>query len=433
MDEASLSGDTPAVSSWPQEIPALALKTIAQGGEAVGRYRGRAVFVWGGLPGEVVAVRLTQVRRTYARGVVSQVLQAVAGRVAPRCPLFGRCGGCQWQYIAYPRQLEFKAAIVADQCRRLGGLSDPPVAPTIGMDLPWAYRTRATFHLSPEGEIGYYARQSHQVVPLEECPLLVSEINRLLPSLRRSLAALALADRPSGVTVRYSWAQDRLLLLIHQGTLSGARRLHELFGGEVARVVWEKGRPAGRGGMEERLGGVLLRVSATSFFQVNIPQAERLLETVEDMLAPTSSDHLLDAYAGVGALSLPLLERVASLVAVESHPAAVRDLQENARRLQPEKVTALRGRVEEVLPTLQRPVDLALLDPPRRGAHQAIPALLQARPRRIVYVSCHPGTLARDLRVLCAGGYRVVRIQPIDLFPQTFHVESVTLLVGPSG
>jgi 23S rRNA (uracil1939-C5)-methyltransferase len=412
----------------------LCLEGMAQGGEAVGREGGRVVFVQGGLPGEVVLVRLTETQKAYARGVVERVLQPASERVLPTCPLFGRCGGCHWQYIAYPAQLALKQTIVLEQCRHLGRIDSPPVVPAIGMEEPWAYRSTAELHVGPAGESGYYAAHSHAVVPLGRCPLLVPALNALLPPLQSSLDDISPPERSAQVTLRFSWADGRSLVLLHGGTRRGATTLREHLAGLTGEVAWQRGRQvevlAGRGFLYETLGGVSLRVSPTSFFQVNVPQAQRLLETVRSLLDPRPGDHLLDAYAGVGALSLPLVPQVGRVTAIESHPAAVADLLENARQMGAEdRVEAIGGLVEQVLAVEERRFDLVLVDPPRRGClPAALQAIVRSRPRRVVYVSCHPGTLARDLRQLQEGGYRLRQVQPLDLFPQTFHVESVALL-----
>jgi 23S rRNA (uracil1939-C5)-methyltransferase len=412
----------------------IRLEGIAQGGEAVGRWKGQVIFVQGGLPGEVVALRLTARRRSFARGVVEEVLQPSRDRIKPRCPLFGNCGGCHWQYIAYPTQVDLKQTIVVEQCRHLGRIAELPLAAPLAMAEPWGYRSTAELHLSPAGLVGYYAARSHEVVPLEVCPLLAPALNDLLPPLQRLLPTLTPADRPKALTMRWSWAEECVLLLLTGGTRQGALHLGEELAGLAAEVVWRHGRQMevlhGRGYFHEALDDLLLRVSPTAFFQVNVPQARRLLQAVRALLDPRPEDHLLDAYAGVGALSLPLLGSVRQVTAVESHPAAVADLRANVRRWADSgQVEVLAGPVERVLPAHEGQYDLATLDPPRRGcAPAALQAILAGRPRRIVYVSCHPGTLARDIRILIDGGHRLRFIQLVDLFPQTFHVESVALL-----
>ena len=431
---------TRSFTAGPLDPPAagqrlrLRLEGIAQGGEAVGHHEGRVVFAQGGLPGEDVLVRLTASRPAYARGVVEEILVPAPERISPHCPLFGRCGGCHWQYASYLAQLALKRTIVADQCRHLGGMENPPVAAAIGMDEPWGYRSTAELHLSPAGQAGYYAAQSHDVVPLAACPLWVPALQAPLALLQRLLPEVAAADRPAGVTLRWSWAEGRPLVLIEGNSRRGALRLGEGLAALVPEIAWRRGPEvqvlSGRGYLCEALGEEPLQVSPTSFFQVNVPQARRLLQTVRALLDPCPEDHLLDAYAGVGALSLPLAGAVRRVTAIESHPAAVADLCQNARRWTPSgHVEVLPGLVEQVLPQRAGGYDLVLLDPPRRGClPAALAAILAGRPRRIVYVSCHPGTLARDIRTLQAGGYRLRQVQPLDLFPQTFHVESVALL-----
>ncbi|MBN1483342.1 MAG: class I SAM-dependent RNA methyltransferase [Chloroflexia bacterium] len=413
----------------------MRIRRIAQGGAGVGHYQGRVVFVGGALPGEIVSVQLYQKRKSYASGHVVAIEEASSERVEPACPLFGLCGGCQWQYIAYPAQLVFKQAIVREQCRRLGRIEDAPVQPTLGLGNPWAYRSAARLHVSPGGQLGYYAWRSHDVVPLERCPLLVEPLNELLLPLQEALSTRPPNERPNQVSLRYSWFERRCLLLLHGGAASAAARLAADLGASVAELAGQWGRrlhvQAGRGFLLEELGGLSLQVSPTSFFQINVPQTQQILQLLASMLEPQPGERLLDAYAGVGALSLPLAAAggLAGVTAIESHRAAVADLRENARQLQATPITAHQGTVEAVLPTLRQRFDLVLLDPPRRGCPEAVlEAIARRGPRRIAYVSCHPGTLARDLRYLRRFGYRLVRLQPVDLFPQTFHIESVALL-----
>lgn len=417
---------------WPARLEGLCLEGMAQGGEAVARYRGRVVFVQGGVAGDVVAARVVQARSRYARAVVEGIQVPSPERTSPRCPLFGRCGGCSWQHIAPPAQLRFKRAIVEEQCRFLGGIPDPPVAPVLGMEDPWGYRHTAELHVSPEGQAGFHAAGSRVVVPLAACPVLVPPLEQLLPELQRLLPTVIGKALPQAVVLRYSRAEQRVLVLLVGGSLEAARELAQGLGQNVPEVAWQPGRRLevlrGRGYLVETLRGVPFRFSPTAFFQVNPPQAERLIDVVAEFLQPGPGQRLLDAYAGVGALSLALAGREVRVTAVEEHPAALEDMRENARNLGA-NVEILPGRVEQVLPRHRGKFDLAILDPPRRGC---LPAALQAvarsEPRRIAYVSCHPGTMARDLRLLLAAGYRLVEIRPLDLFPQTFHIESVALL-----
>lgn len=424
-------GNRPA-HSWPTHLPSVTLERIAQGGEAVGRHEGRVVFVRGGLPGEVVSVHLTQTRSRYARGVVDEVLRAAPERVEPRCALFGKCGGCHWQFIAYPAQIVFKQTILKEQCHRIGHIEDAPVLPALGMTDPWGYRAKAQLHLAPDGLAGFYAWNSHEVIPLERCPLLVPKINRVLPLLRGA-QGLRPADRPSQITLRYSWAEDTCLTILHGGTRRGALALLEYLSDQIREIAWENGRRteilSGKGFLLETLGTTSLRVSPDSFFQANVPQTQRLVHILGECLGIRPSDRLLDAYAGVGALSLPLASLVKQVTAIEAHAMAASDCARNAVQLGLANVEVLEGSVERVLPTLDRRFDLVILDPPRRGCHErALEAVVQCRPRSVAYVSCHPGTLARDLGLLRAWGYHPRQILPVDLFPQTFHVESLSVL-----
>ena len=392
---------------------------MAYGGQAIGHHEGRVVFVEGGIPGEEVWASVRP-RGDYLAGRVEEVIVASPHRVAPPCPYVGACGGCQWQHIAYSHQLELKQHILAEQLRRIGKFNDPPVPPTVPSE-PWAYRNHARFSLDREGRLGFVGPGGRRPVAIDRCLIMDEAINRTLAVLqehhetltRRAGAALSKSkgSRLHQVAVRYGVATGELLI---NPDLS--RRDVPLASGQSL--------------YHESLLGHRFQVSAASFFQVNTPQAETLVRLVTERLALTGRETVVDAYAGVGTFAALLAGRAARVIAIEESAAAIQDARVNLEGLG--NVELIAGKVERVLPLLEEPVDAVILDPPRPGCHAAVlEAIIERAPRRVVYVSCDPATLARDLAVLRDGGYALREALPVDLFPQTYHIEAVVTLDRP--
>ncbi len=381
----------------------LDLTAMTHGGSALGRDAGRPIFVPFGLPGERVRVRVTRDKRSYAFAEVESVIAVSPERVAPRCPHFGVCGGCHWQHIAYAAQLRFKRDVVAEQFARIGGLRDALVHPTIPSPDPWNYRSHATFHVTDAavgaGRLGFVALDGHTVIPLEECHIIQPELRAWFESLK---------------TERFTPGQ-RVRLQI--GT-SGER--------VIARTSAASAEPDDEAAVSSSarthyvVKGRSFQVTGGSFFQVNQP--ETLVDLVLDRLALTGAERVLDLYSGVGLFTAFLAERARFVTAVEIYAPAVRDAESNLAGFT--NVDLRVGAIEAALPRAQ--VDAAVVDPPRAGMKpKALAALVSRAPRTLVYVSCDPATLARDAKALVASGYRLLDVQPVDLFPQTYHVEAV--------
>lgn len=409
-------------------ILSLNLTSIAHGGAALGRREGKVIFVPYALPGETVRVEVVEDHDRYAYARLVEVMEPSPERVPPPCPYFGPqgCGGCHWQHATYQAQLRLKAEVVADQLVRLGRLADPPVHPTLPDSTGWAYRNQARFHPAPEGGLGFRAASGDQVVPVEECRILHPLLSDLYDALDLDLPGLA-------------------ALTLRAGTVTGERMLiFETAGDEppslevdlpVSCVLLLADGTAvnliGRNDLNEMVAGHTYRISASSFFQVNTPQAAQLVRLALEYLDLRGDEVVLDGYSGVGLFAVPLAERAGLTIAVETDPWAVEDLLENTAAL--ENVEVIEGPVEAALAGLKQPLDAAVVDPPRTGlTREALEGLVAAAPRRIVYVSCDPATLARDGRRLVDAGYHLVQVQPVDMFPQTYHIETVSLWVQPS-
>jgi len=348
-----------------------------------------------------VRVQLAQQRKRFARGRLLEVLEPSPSRVSPPCPYFGMCGGCHWQHIDYEAQLRFKRQVLCSQLERIGKQEKPLVRAAIGMKDPWAYRNHVRLGVDRLGQVGYYAPKSRDIVPVDE-------------GLRH-------------ISLRAGINTGEQMLILEGDSES----VPELDLDMPISCVYQDGRGgiavmAGSSHYHERLDNRTFRVSGPSFFQVNTQQAQRLIETVRAFLSLQPQEVLLDAYCGVGTFALLLAPDVKRVLGIESSLWAIEDALINGAR---EDVEFLQGGIAEVLSDPGFSCDAVVLDPPRSGCTaDALRALTLCGPSRIVYVSCDPATLARDVAALASLGYALAEVQPIDMFPQTYHIESVSLL-----
>lgn len=405
----------------------LHIERMAQGGDGVGRHEGGVVFVRGGLPGERVRVRVVERKARYMRGIVTEVIEASPARIAPRLP---EADHISWQHIAYDAQVRFKTEIVREQLEKLAGLRTPPVEAMIPAEQTWEYRNTA--HLQVQGSrVGYYAAGTNTLIPLTHDPVLLPALNAVLADVQPIVSQPGC--RLERLTLRGSATRGEVIALLQgSGNLDAlAQRWQER---ATALTGWMIGRGTRRPEppvlLREEVGGIVFSLSPESFFQAHTGQAAVLVEVVRRALALQPGERLLDAYSGVGTFALPLAHGLRQVVAVEENLSATADGERTARQHRLDQVTFVTGTVERVLHTLDTPFDAIILDPPRRGCHpSALEGVIALAPPRLVYVSCHPGILARDARVLLDGGYRLVSVQPVDMFPQTPHIECVALFV----
>lgn len=401
----------------------LHLTGMAYGGAAIGRYEGKVIFVPYALPGETVRAEIVEDHPRYARARLVEVQEASPERVTPACPYFGPngCGGCHLQHVAYEAQRRLKAQGVAEQLARIGGLADPPVLPTLPDPAGWAYRNQARFHPTPSGGLGFWQEDRRAVIPVEECLILHPYLSELYDALDLELPDLTALTLRAGVVTG-----DRMLILETREDEPPELEIDLPLSCVLLTADGFAIPLIGQSFITERVAGYPYRISAPSFFQANTAQAERLVSLVIDYLALEGHEVVLDGYCGVGLFTLPLAERASLVVAVEIDPAAVDDLMENSAGW--ENVEVVEGPLEAVLAGRAGALDAAVVDPPRTGlSREALERLVAARPTRLVYVSCDPATLARDARRLTAAGYRLEVVQPVDMFPQTYHIETVSL------
>jgi 23S rRNA (uracil1939-C5)-methyltransferase len=455
----------------------LVIDDLAFGGEGVGRVDGYVIFVPGGVPGDRLKVRVVEARARYGRAVVETVEVSSPDRVSPPCPYFGRCGGCRLQHVAYPAQLRLKEKQVQDCLARLGGLPAIEIRPILPAPELYGYRNKMEFTVDgPSGAptIGLHQADRYDVVlDIERCLLQSDGMNALLAEVRREVVTRGLsvyglrgnggtrsADRSSSdddhegllrfVTLREGrhTGEGMVNVVASAPDVDALTPLAEALRARVptttsvvlnvnakkasVAVGTEEHLLLGRDHIRDSLRGVTFQVSASSFFQTNTRQAERLFAMVEEACEFTGPETVLDLYAGTGAISLLLARRCHRVYGIEVVAAAVADAVRNAQLNGIANCTFLTGEVRHVLPALVGDgvrAEVVVADPPRAGFHpKALAAVVALAPARIVYVSCNPATLARDLGALAGQGYRVEWVQPVDMFPQTPHIEAVARL-----
>ena len=449
----------------------IEIEGLAAGGDGVGRHGGLVVFVEQAAPGDRLEVEVVEAFARHLRTRVRRVLQAGPGRLEPPCPVFGRCGGCAWQHLDYPVQLEWKRTIVVEALRRLGHVADPErlVAPVLAAQPPWRYRHKMAVPFAPPRQrggplqAGFFAVRSHRIVDLATCAIQHPLLDRALAETRRLADALgvqAYDERSRRGDLRHlvgrvSHSQDTLLLALvtaGPGFAAGpelARGLREALpqcvgvvqniqGAPGNAILGERTRPlAGADHLVEEIDGLRFLVSAPSFFQVSPVQAAALYREAIGQAGLARGDTVFDLYAGVGTLSLFLARTAATVHAVEEVEAAVADGRRNAQANGMRNLRFHAGTAEAVVPTLvsrDAGPDVVVLDPPRKGASAPVlQAVAAARPRRVVYVSCNPATLARDIGLLAEAGYGLLEVRPVDMFPQTAHVECCAVLRRDGG
>ncbi len=385
------------------------------------------IFVPGAIPGETVRAEIVDDKGRFAHARLIDIVEPAPDRVAPCCPHVPDCGGCQWQHIAYSRQLALKTDIVRDQLARIAGIADPPVHPTLAAPSPWGYRNRVTFSVSEDRQLGFQRAASHDVVPIEECHIADPRLMTVYDELDLDLPGL------THLTLMAGSDEDDLLIAFETEQDEPPGLSVDL---PISCVHLVSGDPPipvnliGNNHITQKVAGNAYRVSAGRFFQVNTAVAATLVDLVLQWLDPSAEDTIFDAYCGVGLFTLPLAQRTELVIAVELDPGATEDLIMNLGEL--ENVEVIEGPVEAVLPDLvaQESLHGVVVDPPRQGLDVAvIDALVASGPPRLVYVSCDPATLARDVKRLARGGYLLDSVQPLDMFPQTYHIETVARLI----
>jgi 23S rRNA (uracil1939-C5)-methyltransferase len=383
------------------------------GGDGLSRVDGRVVLTPFVLPGELAVVELSPYKSGLFTGKVTELREAAPERVEALCPYFGRCGGCQYQHASYDYEVAQKVEILREALRRVGKMDAPAEIGTVTGE-PWKYRNRVQLHME-RGQLGYRAQGSHKLIPITHCPIASPRLSEDITALRDMMTDRRFPSFLQSVELFTNETETQFHVLETERPLAKAffEWCEERIPGASARTL------------DYRAAGEIFRAGRKSFFQVNRYLVDRLPGLA---LSDAAGETALDLYAGVGLFSLPLAQRFHQVTAVESGTGAVEDLEFNASRARL-KVNAVQSSVDLYLEKLTAAPDFVLADPPRSGLGKAVvKELLRIRAPRLHIVSCDPSTLARDLAALCAGGYLLKKLTLVDLFPQTFHIETIAEL-----
>jgi len=388
-----------------KEFAELILEKMGKFGSPLASFEGEFIEVLNGIPGEKVRARIYRFfrkKKSITAAIVTEVLEPSSDRVTAPCVYFGMCSGCQLQHVKYDKQLEFKRQRILDFFKQYDLLKKIKVLPTIPSPKIWNYRNHARFTVRFGGQLGFSNRITRRFVRIDECKLMDDQINGILRDLQDHVEETSNLSVRVGINTRQQLIQPKL---------------------NTPEISIETGQKW----YKEKLIDREFRVASPSFFQVNTLQAENLILLVGQLLDLKSHEILVDAYAGVGVFATLLATKVRKVIAIEESQSAVDDYLECENRI--DNLEFLLGKTENVLPLIDEKIDSLILDPPRLGCHpDVINSILIKKPHKLAYVSCDPESLARDLNLLMAGGYQIMNIQPIDMFPQTFHVETISIL-----
>lgn len=441
----------------------LEITGLGSAGEGVGRYKDVAVFVPGALPCETVRVRADFVKKTFVNAALLEIIKASPDRVEPVCPVYKACGGCQLQHLSYEAELKEKQKQVEAALKRIGHLDDIRVMPTIGSDSPLYYRNKMQFPVSgTKGklQIGCFALNTHRVIDVADCCIQKQKNNEIAAVVRSWMKQFKIApydeDQRTGIVrhimgrvgvhtgeimVCLVTAQDNVphlkeLAKMLKAAIPGVKSVVQNVNKRSTNVILgEKTKlVAGSPTIKDKIGSLKFNISAQSFFQVNSEQAEKLYNTALDFAELKGSETVVDLYCGTGTITLFMAQKAKQALGIEIVPSAIRDAKKNAAANHIDNADFLLGDAAVEMPKLAadglRP-DVVILDPPRAGCEERVlAAIVKVKPERVVYVSCNPATLARDLAYLQGYGFTVDKVQPCDMFSRTHHVETVVLLRG---
>lgn len=440
----------------------IVIEDMSETGEGIGKTDGFTWFVKDAVIGDRIEAKVMKTKKSYGFARLERILKPSPARVTPRCPVARPCGGCQLQAMDYQEQLRFKERRIYNSLTRIGGFAEVPMLPIMGMEEPWRYRNKAQFPWGRDsgGRLvtGFYAGRTHSIIGCEDCLLGAEENKEILERIRAHMERYKLEP--------YDEVAHKGLIrhtLIRKGFRTGELMVCQVLNGKelphsqelVERLLEIPGMTSisinenreqtnavlgskvtnlyGPGYITDFIGPVKYRISPLSFYQVNPLQTEKLYGTALEYAGLTGGETVWDLYCGIGTISLFLAQRAKKVYGVEIVPQAIEDARENARLNGIENVEFFVGKAEEVLPKQyeknQVYADVIVVDPPRKGCDEVcLETIVRMAPRRVVYVSCDPATLARDLKYLAARGYEVKKVRGCDMFGQTGHVETVCLL-----
>ncbi|MFB9757511.1 23S rRNA (uracil(1939)-C(5))-methyltransferase RlmD [Ectobacillus funiculus] len=434
---------------------------VTHDGAGVAKVNGYPIFVPYGLPGEEAKVKVIKVKKNYAFGRLVELYKESPYRQEAPCPVYKQCGGCQLQHVSYGGQLQIKEKQVRDVMARIGGLKDVTIHPVLGMEHPWLYRNKAQVPIGErEGGLvaGFYRQGTHDIIDIEACLIQVEENDVLIQRVKQICSKHGVRAYNEKlhkgtlrhVMVRYGQVTGDIMLvfitrsdelpnkqaMIKEITAAfpniksivqnvNEKRTNVIFG-EKTKLLW------GSEYIYDYIGNVKFAISARSFYQVNPVQTKVLYEKALEYAKLTGEETVIDAYCGIGTISLFLAQKAKHVYGVEIVPEAIEDANRNAELNGIKNVEFAVGEAEKVIPNWYEQgvqADVIVVDPPRKGCDESLlETIIAMKPKRVVYVSCDPATLARDLRILEDGGFKTAEVQPVDMFPQTMHVENVAVL-----
>jgi len=430
---------------------------LTDSGEGIGRLDTLTVFVEGTVPGDIAEVTLKELKKTYGIAELKTLVRPSENRVVPPCPYAASCGGCQIQNIDYQEQLSIKKRVVVDALERIGHQEDFEIFDTLGMEEPYHYRNKSSFPVSLDREMGFYRKRSHDLVVVDECLIQGQAMNEVLAELAVLVrnSRITIYDEKSHkgllrhVVIRESRQKELMVIFVLrkneardliplvEGLKKACPRVTSIYlnvnGSRGNRILgYENHLLDGKEVLVDTLGEFQFRISPNSFFQVNTSQTEKLYEKVLEFADLQGDEVVFDLYCGIGSITHYLAKKAKKVYGIEIVGAAIDDAILNTELNRLVNVEYLLGRVEEEIHRLvdsRIQPDLVVVDPPRKGLEtKLIDTLIDLRPDKIVYVSCKPSTLARDVRIFTQNGYRLVKVQPVDMFPHTTHVECVVKL-----
>ena len=441
----------------------VSIEDMSEDGSGIGKLDGYIWFIKDAVKGDVVEAKAMKMKKSYGFARLMRVITPSPDRIEPACPVARQCGGCQLQAMSYESQLKFKENKVYNNLRRIGGFTDIPFLPIMGMDKPWRYRNKAQFPFgrNKNGEIvtGFYAGRTHDIIPQEDCLLGVEENKKILESIKEYMIENHVAPyeeethqgliRHALIRKGFKTGELMVCVIINGKKLPHSEKLVEklcrfdgmtsisysintdktnvILGKELVNLY-------GPGYITDYIGDVKYRISPLSFYQVNPVQTEKLYGTALEYAGLTGGEVVWDLYCGIGTISLFLAQKAKKVYGVEIVPQAIDDARENAKLNSLDNVEFFVGKAEEVLPEQYEKnkvyADVIVVDPPRKGCdEQCLNTIVTMAPKRVVYVSCDSATLARDLKMLCEKGYEVEKVRCCDMFGWTTHIETVCLLV----
>lgn len=432
----------------------LQIEKVVPGGYGLARNNGYVIFVPYSVPGDRVKVELEKIKKDYAIGKILDIIEPSPDRVIPACPLFPRCGGCQWQMMSYEAQLRHKINLIKEAFEKIGKMSEIPLLQIEGMHSPWGFRNKVILPLKRlKGRVimGFYSVGTHKIVDMDTCPIQLPQFNALIEPFKKLIERepvtiyneLKHRGKLRNLVLRGSEKTGETLVILvmkdHGLSVNLARKIEELDRERIIGVVEninrektniilgkESRKVTGRDYYYEKALGLTFKVSALSFFQTNLEMAERLLSFMLEITDEYRT--VVDAYSGVGLFSLHFAKKAGSVIGIEESPSSHYDSLDNLEINSIYNVEFIEGKVENVLPTIKMP-ELLIVDPPRRGLEkEVLREIVERKPREILYVSCNPVTLARDVKRLVESGYKFELLKPFDFFPHTHHIETLAYL-----